>query len=320
LSMNPEPHENANKECVGPNSDLAGKASSCAGCPNQAACASGQAKQRDPALDEIAQRLSPIKHKILVLSGKGGVGKSTFASQFAWFLAGQNNNQVGILDIDICGPSIPRMMGVENAEVRQSSFGWEPVYADDNLAVMSIGFMLGSKDDAVIWRGPRKNGLIKQFLTDVAWGNLDFLIVDAPPGTSDEHISIAQYLKEQNIDGAIVVTTPQEIALLDVRKEINFCRKTGIPVLGVVENMAGYVCPCCKARTEIFSADTGGAAKMAADMGIKFFGSIPLDPLLLRSCERGESYFASHPDAPATKPFSSVVEGIMQSLPANTVH
>jgi len=228
--------------------------------------------------------------------------------------------KVGILDIDICGPSIPRMMGVENAEVRQSSFGWEPVYADDNLAVMSIGFMLGSKDDAVIWRGPRKNGLIKQFLTDVAWGNLDFLIVDAPPGTSDEHISIAQYLKEQNIDGAIVVTTPQEIALLDVRKEINFCRKTGIPVLGVVENMAGYVCPCCKARTEIFSADTGGAAKMAADMGIKFFGSIPLDPLLLRSCERGESYFASHPDAPATKPFSSVVEGIMQSLPANTVH
>jgi Mrp family chromosome partitioning ATPase len=152
------------------------------------------------------------------------------------------------------------MMGVEDEEVRRSNFGWSPVYADDNLAVMSIGFMLQSKKDAVIWRGPKKSGLIKQFLTDVYWGDggLDFLVIDAPPGTSDEHISIAQFLKKSKVDGAIIVTTPQEVALLDVRKEISFCKKVGIPVLGVVENMAGFVCPCCKTNTEIFAPSSQG--------------------------------------------------------------
>ena len=139
--------------------------------------------------------------------------------------------QVGLLDIDICGPSIPRMLGLEGHEVHQSASGWSPVYVDDNLGVMSIGFMLPSKDDAVIWRGPRKNGLIKQFLTDVMWNDLDYLIIDTPPGTSDEHISIVQYLKSTRIDGAIVVTTPQEVSMADVRKELNFCRKTGMYIV-----------------------------------------------------------------------------------------
>lgn len=167
-----------------------------------------------------------MKHKILVLSGKGGVGKSTVSAQLAFALANQGK-QVGLLDIDICGPSIPTMLGLVGQEVHQSASGWSPVYVEDNLGVMSIGFMLPTTDDAVIWRGPRKNGLIKQFLTDVDWGQLDYLIIDTPPGTSDEHISIVQYLKATNVDGAVIVTTPQEVAMADVRKEINFCKKTG---------------------------------------------------------------------------------------------
>lgn len=212
-------------KCVGPSSDEAGKADSCAGCPNQSSCASGETKV-DNSQILIQNRMASVKHKILVLSGKGGVGKSTFAAQLAFSLALQGK-QVGLLDIDICGPSVPRMLGLVGHEVHQSASGWSPVYVQDNLAVMSVGFMLPSKDDAVIWRGPRKNGLIKQFLTDVVWSELDYLIVDTPPGTSDEHISIVQYLKSCHVDGAVIVTTPQEVSMADVRKEINFCRKTG---------------------------------------------------------------------------------------------
>ena len=183
--------DNANSECVGPASEQAGQASSCEGCPNQEACASGAGRTADPAIAQVQQRLSDIKHKLLILSGKGGVGKSTVSSQLAWTLA-ESGYSVGVLDVDITGPSIPRMLGVEGEEVRRSNFGWSPVYAADNLAVMSVAFMLASRNDAIIWRGPRKTGLIKQFLTDVDWQQLDFLLVDAPPGTSDEHISLAQ--------------------------------------------------------------------------------------------------------------------------------
>lgn len=310
-----EPPKDANDGCVGPSSEQAGKASSCAGCPNQTACASGAAAGPDPAVAEVASRMAAVRHKLLVLSGKGGVGKSTFAAQLAWLLAG-SGAEVGMLDVDICGPSQPRMMGVESEEVHRSQLGWDPVYAEDNLGVMSVGFMLQKKSDAIIWRGPRKNGLIKQFLTDVLWGDLDFLVVDSPPGTSDEHISIAQYLKTSAVDGAIIVTTPQEVALLDVRKEISFCRKTGIPVLGVVENMAGFVCPCCSTRTDIFPPVTGGAAAMAAEMGVPFLGSVPLDPQLLRSCEKGLSFFAEHPDGAAAAPFRAVVAAVLENNPA----
>ncbi|KAJ3091710.1 Cytosolic Fe-S cluster assembly factor nubp1 [Quaeritorhiza haematococci] len=148
----------------------------------------------------------------------------------------------------------------------------------DNLAVMSIGFMLQNPDEAVIWRGPKKNGLIKQFLKDVDWGELDYLLVDTPPGTSDEHLSIVQFMKESKIDGAVIITTPQEVSLQDVRREINFCRKVNVPVLGVVENMSGFVCPKCTKQSLIFPPTTGGGSKMAEDLGVPFLGSIPLDP------------------------------------------
>ena len=220
--------EGANAECPGgPSAAGAGTSSACEGCPNQAICASGAAPAVDPAVGRAAARLAGVRHIVLVLSGKGGVGKSTFSSQLAFTLAEQGCS-VGLLDVDICGPSIPRMLGAVGAKVHQSASGWSPVWLTENLGVMSIGFMLPEEDDAVIWRGPKKNGLIQQFLGDVEWGELDYLVVDTPPGTSDEHISMVQLLrgegdKPANLAGAVVVTTPQEVAMADVRKELNFC-------------------------------------------------------------------------------------------------
>lgn len=310
----------ANAHCPGTSSEAAGKSAACAGCPNQEICATAP-KGPDPDLLAIEQRMRNIKHKILVLSGKGGVGKSTFSAQLAFALAAKSR-EVGLLDIDICGPSIPKMLGLEGEEIHQSNAGWSPVYVEDNLGVMSIGFMLQNPDDAVIWRGPRKNALIKQFLKDVDWGAIDYLVVDAPPGTSDEHISIAQFLKASHVDGAIIVTTPQEVSIIDVRKEVNFCKKVGIPILGVVENMSGLrqqlhqfkffstdsdssqhdvtqqvlqhlpaELQNCIAQTEVFHASKGGAEQMAKDMQVPFLGRVPLDPLLSRAAEEGRSAF-----------------------------
>ena len=251
-----------------------------------------------------------MRHKILVLSGKGGVGKSTFATMLAHGFATDPDAQVGVMDADICGPSIPKMMGVEDETVHVSSDGWSPVWVGDNLAVMSVQFMLPNRDDAVIWRGPKKNGLIKRFLADVEWGELDYLIVDTPPGTSDEHLSVNMYLKEAGVDGAVLVTTPQEVSLLDVRKEIDFCRKAGIRVLGIVENMAGFVCPKCTHESQIFRATTGGARKLAQDAAIPFLGSVPLDPRIGMACDYGESFFDGFPDSPACKALREVVRRV----------
>ncbi|KAG7147118.1 Cytosolic Fe-S cluster assembly factor NBP35 like protein [Verticillium longisporum] len=271
----PEP-----EHCPGPESEQAGTADSCAGCPNQAICASAP-KGPDPDIPIISARLSGIKHKILVLSGKGGVGKSTFTALLAHALATNPDS---------------------------------PVWVLDNLGVMSIQFLLPSRDDAVIWRGPKKNGLIKQFLKDVVWGELDFLLVDTPPGTSDEHLSVNSFLKESGIDGAVMVTTPQEVSLLDVRKEIDFCRKAGIRVLGLAENMSGFVCPKCTGQSDIFRATTGGGRGLAAEMGIPFLGSVPLDPRIGMACDYGESYFDSFPDSPACLAFKEVVRNVSRQI------
>mmetsp|Transcript_44268 Transcript_44268/g.87356 ORF Transcript_44268/g.87356 Transcript_44268/m.87356 type:complete len:407 (-) Transcript_44268:485-1705(-) len=294
--------ENAPDACPGVQSETAGKADACAGCPNQKLCASGEAKKADPAVAEIEAKLAGVKNKILVLSGKGGVGKSTVSAQLAWKLA-EMGHEVGLLDIDICGPSLPKMMGVNGQEVHRSAEGWSPVFANERLAVMSIGFLLPGEDDAIIWRGPKKNGLIRQFLTDVAWGELDYLIVDTPPGTSDEHLSIVTYLKGAKIDGAVVVTTPQEVALQDVRKEINFCKKVGIDVLGVIENMSGGV----------FVASTGGAKGMADKMGVPFAGGIPLESNVVLAGESGKSLA----DLNRSSEASAAVEGIVKKVVAS---
>ncbi|XP_063827984.1 cytosolic Fe-S cluster assembly factor Nubp1 homolog [Ostrinia nubilalis] len=311
--------ENAPQHCPGTESEDAGKASACAGCPNQNICASGAASVRDPAIDIIKNRLSNVKHKILILSGKGGVGKSTVTSLLGHALAGLNPDiNVGVLDADICGPSQPRLLGVRGEQVHNSGSGWSPVYVTDNLSLMSIGFLLGSPDDAVIWRGPKKNGMIKQFLSEVDWGDLDYLLIDTPPGTSDEHLSAVQYLSEAGLSGAVVVTSPQEVALLDVRKELQFCRKVNVPVLGVVENMALFVCPNCSSRSEIFPATTGGAPQMCSDLAVPFLGSLPLDPILARCCDDGRDFIQELPNSPAVTALKDIVKKIVKNCEGTT--
>ncbi|KAM6957837.1 cytosolic Fe-S cluster assembly factor nubp1 [Aplochiton taeniatus] len=297
----------APQHCPGTGSEEAGKTSACAGCPNQNLCASGATKAPDPAIAEIAVKMATVKHKILVLSGKGGVGKSTFSAHLAHALASDPTKEVALLDVDICGPSIPRIMGLEGEQVHQSGSGWSPVYVEDNLAVMSIGFLLSSPDDAVIWRGPKKNGMIKQFLRDVDWGDLDYLIVDTPPGTSDEHLSIVQYLSAAHIDGAVIITTPQEVSLQDVRKEIRFCQKVQLPIIGVVENMSGFVCPKCTKTSQIFPPSTGGAERMCEELALPLLGRVPLDPRIGRSCDEGKSFLTQTPDSPAAKAYHHIV-------------
>ncbi|XP_049874650.1 cytosolic Fe-S cluster assembly factor NUBP1 homolog [Pectinophora gossypiella] len=304
--------ENAPQHCPGTQSEDAGKASACAGCPNQNICASGAANMPDPAIDTIKQRLSNVKHKILILSGKGGVGKSTVTSLLGHGLAAKNSDvNVGILDADICGPSQPRVLGVRGEQVHNSGSGWSPVYVTDNLSLMSIGFLLGSPDDAVIWRGPKKNGMIKQFLSEVDWGELDYLLIDTPPGTSDEHLSAVQYLSAAGLAGAVLVATPQEVALLDVRKEIQFCHKVGVKVIGVVENMSLFVCPNCQTRSEIFPATTGGAAAMCAELDVPLLGSLPLDPVLARCCDDGRDFIHELPHSPAVQALRSILDKII---------
>ncbi|CED84679.1 p-loop containing nucleoside triphosphate hydrolase protein [Phaffia rhodozyma] len=301
--------------CPGTESELAGKSSACDGCPNQAVCASDVPKLPDPDLPAIKSRMDVIKKKILVLSGKGGVGKSTFSSGLGWALSADEDVQTGLLDIDICGPSLPHLLGLQNESLHTSASGWSPIYLTPNLSCISIGFLLPSTDAAIIWRGPKKNQMIKQFLKDVDWGDsLDYLVVDTPPGTSDEHLSVVQYMKEGGIDGAVLVTTPQEVSLQDVRKELDFCRKVGIKVLGVVENMSGFVCPSCNGKSDVFFPSTGGAKALAEEAGITFLGSIPLDPRIGKSCDYGVSFLEEYPDSPATQRYIEIVDKIREAL------
>ena len=260
---------------------------------------------------ELIQNISQIRHKILVLSGKGGVGKSTVAVHLANALS-QESKKVGLLDVDIHGPSIPTMLGVENKVVMPSRKTGQivPVQITENLIAMSIGFLLPDRDDALIWRGPRKYGLIKQFLKDVEWGELDYLIIDLPPGTGDEPLAIAQMI--ENVDGAVVVTTPQEVALADVRKSITFCKSLELPVLGVIENMSGFICPECGKTTCIFKQ--GGAEQMCRDLHLAYAGSIPLQPDIAQHGDEG-SFSGNHTVSELFKP---VVKNLIQELKMNS--
>ncbi|RFU31507.1 hypothetical protein B7463_g4809, partial [Scytalidium lignicola] len=240
--------------------------------------------------------LDKVKHIVLVLSGKGGVGKSSVTTQLALSLS-LAGHSVGVLDIDLTGPSMPRMFNIESSKVTQAPGGWIPVLvhpADPatgigQLRCMSLGFLLRDRGDAVVWRGPKKTAMVRQFLSDVLWGELDYLLIDTPPGTSDEHIALAETLLQTaspgQVAGAVVVTTPQAVSTADVRKELNFCVKTGINVIGVVENMSGFVCPNCSECTAIFSS--GGGKVMAQEFNVKFLGSVPIDPQFVMLIEAG---------------------------------
>lgn len=261
---------------------------------------------QDASLDNLAG----VKHIILVLSGKGGVGKSTTATQICLGLRAAGK-KVGLLDVDLCGPSIPKMLNVEGSDIHQSSQGWIPVYADQEqrLGVMSIGFLLGNNDEAVVWRGPKKTAMIKQFLTDVYWQDLDYLIIDTPPGTSDEHISVVENIKQYKPDGAVLVTTPQAVSVGDVRRELTFCKKTKIPVLGIVENMSGFVCPHCSECTNVFSK--GGGEALAQQFNVPFLGCIPLDPQLAQSLDAGQSFVDMFPKSATKDAVVNIVSQIM---------
>ena len=264
------------------------KNKTCSSC-NSTGC-SAQERRPNESIEnflerqELNQNMCSIKHKILVLSGKGGVGKSTVATNLATTLS-KTGKKVGLLDVDIHGPSIPKMLGVENEGVLpcKESARIKPVEVSENLVAMSIGFLLADQDDALIWRGPRKYGVIKQFLKDVEWGELDYLIIDLPPGTGDEPLAISQMI--ENADGAVVVTTPQEVALADVRKSINFCKTLELPVLGVIENMSGFTCPGCGKVTYIFK--NGGAEQMCEHMHVPFAGKIPLNADIVEAGDKG---------------------------------
>ncbi|KAF8922064.1 P-loop containing nucleoside triphosphate hydrolase protein [Mucidula mucida] len=232
----------------------------------------------------VSRRLRAVKHIIIVLSGKGGVGKSSVTTQLALSLyASSPTAKVGVLDVDLTGPSMPRMLGMDGHGVHQSTDGWVPVYADGSearLACMSVGFLLKNKGDSVVWRGPKKNGMIRQFLSDVRWGELDYLVIDTPPGTSDEHLSLLEHMAPVHSRlSSVIVTTPQAVALMDVMKCLSFTRAVNLPVLGIIENMSGYVCPCCGEISNVFS--TGGGESMAKRENLHFLGSLPIDTELV---------------------------------------
>jgi Mrp family chromosome partitioning ATPase len=252
----------------------------------------------------LKERMERVKHKIMVMSGKGGVGKTTVAVNLALALAARGY-EVGIMDADIHGPDVPKMLGIEDEHPEVSEGSISPVFVPPRVKVMSLAFLLASKDTPVAWRGPRKMGAIRQFLSDVFWGDLDCLIIDLPPGTGDEPLSVAQLIPE--IDGAIVVTTPQDVALLDSRKAVTFAKKLGMPVIGIIENMSGFKCPKCGEAIDLFKI--GGGEHAAADMGVPFLGRIPIEVNIVESGDSGIPFVLAH-DSEAANAFEAIVENI----------
>lgn len=254
---------------------------------------------------KLIKNMRAIKNKIMVMSGKGGVGKSTVAANLAARLA-ERGHKVGLLDADIHGPSIPKMFGIEDEKPTVDENGLVPVAVTDNLFVMSVALLLPDKDAPVIWRGPAKMGAIKQFLEEVAWGKLDYLIIDLPPGTGDEPLSIAQLIEK--VDGAVVVTTPQDVAIVSVRKSIKFAEILEVPVIGLVENMSGIICPHCDEKMELFNK--GGVEQAAADFDVKILGDLPLDPKLAEIEDSGRVHNGVDNDMEWFKNFSQIVDNV----------
>lgn len=248
-------------------------------------------------------RMSKVKHKIAVISGKGGVGKSTVTVNLAAAFA-KRGHRVGILDADVHGPSVPRLLGLTGQQVKVGPPGAFPVPGPLGMKVVSMDFFLPEERTPTIWRGPLKMRAIRQLLTDVVWGELDVLLIDLPPGTGDEALSIAQLLPE--IDGVIVVTMPGELSKAVVKKSITFAERMGMPIIGVVENMSGFVCPTCGERIDIFQR--GGGKKMAEEEAVPFLGGIPIDPKVSESSDRGVPFVLENPDSPSTKAFMEIVE------------
>ncbi len=253
----------------------------------------------------IVKRMSNIKHKIAVMSGKGGVGKSTIAVNLAAAFA-LKNYKTGLMDVDLHGPDIPHMLGVENAILEQSTEGILPLKVRDNLEVLSIEFMLPSKGSPIIWRGPKKTGAIRQFLSDVIWGKLDILIVDNPPGTGDEPLTVLQSISQ--LDGVVMVTTPQAVAGEDVRKCVNMVKGLKIPIIGIIENMAGFTCPHCKEEINIFGKGEG--KELSEELEIPYLGSLPLDTTVRKDSDQGKPFLLHDSTSEISKKFMEIVSKI----------
>jgi len=254
----------------------------------------------------IETNLARVGRKILVMSGKGGVGKSTVASYLALLLS-MNGKKVGLLDVDLHGPTVARLMNVQGGFDMGEEGVVRPYRFSETLGIVSLEMILGEKDTAVIWRGPMKISAIRQFISDIEWGDLDFLVVDSPPGTGDEPLTVAQTIPDAE---AIIVTTPQEISLADVRKSINFCREVNMKILGVVENMSGLLCPHCGENVPLFGS--GGGVKMAADMDVPILGQIPIDPEMVDSGDRGDlKGLIERPDLKINDAYNTILEGLI---------
>ena len=279
-----------------------GKCDSDSTCGNYNQESSCSQEEKEVHSEELLREtMGKIKHKFMVMSGKGGVGKSTVAANLAVALA-KMGRQVGLLDADVHGPNIPKMLGLDLKQLQGSGNLIEPVALYPNLKVMSFAFFLPDPDTPIVWRGPLKHGAFKQLLSEVLWGNLDYLIVDLPPGTGDEPLSIAQLIKE--VDGAIIITTPQDVALLDSRKAVTFSRMINIPVVGIVENMSGFSCPHCGKAIDIFKM--GGGQKAALELHVPFLGGIVLDPDIVKNCDNGIPFVEKNPDSKAAKAFFEI--------------
>ncbi|MFC1489603.1 iron-sulfur cluster carrier protein MrpORP [Candidatus Latescibacterota bacterium] len=258
--------------------------------------------------EAIKSRIDRVKNIVLVLSGKGGVGKSTVAVNLSAELARQGQ-RVGLLDVDIHGPSIPGMFGLDDEEVHSDGEEIVPVVFSENLSLISVGFLIKDKNEAVIWRGPMKHNIIKQFISDVQWGDLDYLIVDCPPGTGDEPLGVAQLVGKRA--EALIVTTPQRVSIDDVRKSITFCRKLDMNILGIIENMSGFVCPHCDNTVNIF--DAGGGEKLGIELNVPFLGHVPIDTNIMKACDIGEPFVSANKDSETSKKFKQIVEKILYS-------
>ncbi|MCI5119654.1 MAG: ATP-binding protein [Candidatus Electrothrix sp. AUS4] len=289
--------------------------SSCSSCESEdhSKCQSAHSADAQLAQQDIAitRSLGKIKNKILVMSGKGGVGKSTVAVNLALGLA-KKGHKVGLMDVDLHGPDICRMLELTGSLKPPESANAliPPLVYNDNVKVVSLEYMMRDRDEAIIWRGPLKIQAIRQFVADMDWGELDYLVVDAPPGTGDEPLSVAQTIP--NVQ-AVVVTTPQAVALADVRKSINFCKTVEMPIVGVVENMSGFICPHCEQTVDIFSS--GGGEKTARDFELPFLGKVPMDPRVVIGGDSGKPYLSSDEDSPAVKAFTAVVEAVERRMP-----
>jgi len=259
--------------------------------------------------ERLKERMLKIKQKLIVMSGKGGVGKTTVAVNLAYGLA-TKGNKVGLLDVDIHGPNIAKMLGVEEKRLTVSELGIEPVKVISNLKAVSLALLFENKDQPIIWRGPLKMITIKQFLADVNWGELDYLIIDSPPGTGDEPLSVCQLIP--NINGTVIITTPQDVAILDSRKSVSFAKELKVPIIGIIENMSGFVCPHCSKEIDLFGI--GGGEKSAQDFKVPFLGRIPIEPEMVKLGDSGQPFIHFKKETQTAKIMNGIIDKITENL------